>query len=239
MEVINFVYQQDVYYWSLNEDILRRLISDYIRHIKNGRYGVSAPAQHKTDVFSRARKSLNHQVDSQTYRRAKKVRNEPQDHRKTLVKMDDPNITMEEYIRLEEERARRRGEVYNWETAMYGKIWDDEDVYDLRSVETEFPTIDQTINLNRDDFGHESNEDENNNKKKNNNKNAKKRKRKPSERIVYRADPVKNGTKNMNLHWPKCDFNHMNEESLKPKKLSLTKDTNGDGEGCSSGTLQN
>ncbi|GJY64094.1 hypothetical protein Tco_0465554 [Tanacetum coccineum] len=30
---------------------------------------------------------------------------------------------MEEYIRLEEEKARRHGKVYNWETAMYGKIW--------------------------------------------------------------------------------------------------------------------
>ncbi|GJV46349.1 hypothetical protein Tco_1430885 [Tanacetum coccineum] len=39
-----------------------------------------------------------------------------------LVKMDDPNITMAEYIRLEEEKARRRGKVYNWETAMYAKI---------------------------------------------------------------------------------------------------------------------
>ncbi|GJT68448.1 hypothetical protein Tco_1019928 [Tanacetum coccineum] len=55
--------------------------------------------------------------------------------------MDDPNITMEEYIRLEEEKARRRGKVFNWETAKYGKIWYDEDVHDLRSVETEFPAI--------------------------------------------------------------------------------------------------
>ncbi|GKE05255.1 hypothetical protein Tco_1397273 [Tanacetum coccineum] len=55
--------------------------------------------------------------------------------------MDDPNITMEEYIRLEEEKARRRGKVYNWETATYGKIWYDEDVHDHRSVETEFPAI--------------------------------------------------------------------------------------------------
>ncbi|GJX49084.1 hypothetical protein Tco_0275929 [Tanacetum coccineum] len=55
--------------------------------------------------------------------------------------MDNPNITIEEYIRLEEEKARRRGKVYNWETAMYGKIWDNEDVYDLGYVETEFPTI--------------------------------------------------------------------------------------------------
>ncbi|GKC57564.1 hypothetical protein Tco_1085162 [Tanacetum coccineum] len=55
--------------------------------------------------------------------------------------MDDPNITIEEYIRLEEEKARRRGKVYNWETATYGKIWCDEDVHDLRSVKTEFPVI--------------------------------------------------------------------------------------------------
>ncbi|GJU32692.1 hypothetical protein Tco_1176281 [Tanacetum coccineum] len=52
-----------------------------------------------------------------------------------------PTITNEEYIRLEEEKARRRGKVYNWETATYGKIWDNEDVHDLRSVETEFPAI--------------------------------------------------------------------------------------------------
>ncbi|GJS38954.1 hypothetical protein Tco_0563997 [Tanacetum coccineum] len=55
--------------------------------------------------------------------------------------MDEPNITMEEYIRLEEEKARRRGKVYKWETATYGKIWDNEDVHDLRSVKTEFPAI--------------------------------------------------------------------------------------------------
>ncbi|GJZ99568.1 hypothetical protein Tco_0672119 [Tanacetum coccineum] len=57
------------------------------------------------------------------------------------VKMDNPNITMKEYIRLEEEKPRRRGKVYNWKTATYGKIWDNEDVHDLGSVETEFPTI--------------------------------------------------------------------------------------------------
>ncbi|GJU86603.1 hypothetical protein Tco_1294149 [Tanacetum coccineum] len=54
--------------------------------------------------------------------------------------MDDPNITMEEYIRLEEEKARKHGKVFNWETDKYGKIWYDEDIHYLRSVETEFPT---------------------------------------------------------------------------------------------------
>ncbi|GKF49181.1 hypothetical protein Tco_0142432, partial [Tanacetum coccineum] len=55
--------------------------------------------------------------------------------------MDDPNITMEEYIRLEEEKARKHGKAFNWETAKYGKIWYDEDVQDLRSVEIEFLAI--------------------------------------------------------------------------------------------------
>nr|GEZ48848.1 hypothetical protein [Tanacetum cinerariifolium] len=48
---------------------------------------------------------------------------------------------MEDYIRLEEEKGCRNGKVYNWETATYGKIWYDEDVHDLRSVETEFSAI--------------------------------------------------------------------------------------------------
>ncbi|GKD96580.1 hypothetical protein Tco_1380477 [Tanacetum coccineum] len=55
--------------------------------------------------------------------------------------MDDPNITMEEYIRLEEEKAQKCGKVFNLETAKYGKIWYDEEVHDLISVETEFLAI--------------------------------------------------------------------------------------------------
>ncbi|GJT86773.1 hypothetical protein Tco_1068490 [Tanacetum coccineum] len=55
--------------------------------------------------------------------------------------MDNSSITMEEYIMLEEKKTRRHGKVYNWETAKYGKIWYDEDVHDLRSIETEFPAI--------------------------------------------------------------------------------------------------
>ncbi|GJV89797.1 hypothetical protein Tco_1533735 [Tanacetum coccineum] len=55
--------------------------------------------------------------------------------------MNDPNITMEEYIRLEEAKARRHGNVYNWETTTYGRIWDDDEVHNLRSVETEFQAI--------------------------------------------------------------------------------------------------
>nr|GEX99500.1 hypothetical protein [Tanacetum cinerariifolium] len=57
------------------------------------------------------------------------------------VNIDDPDLTMEQYIQLEEENAHRRGQVYNWETATYGKIWYYEDVHYLRSFEKEFPAI--------------------------------------------------------------------------------------------------
>ncbi|GKB44842.1 hypothetical protein Tco_0889784 [Tanacetum coccineum] len=46
--------------------------------------------------------------------------------------MDDLNVTIEEYIRLEEEKAQKRGKVFNWETTKYGKIWYNEDIHDLR-----------------------------------------------------------------------------------------------------------
>nr|GEY50403.1 hypothetical protein [Tanacetum cinerariifolium]GEY53783.1 hypothetical protein [Tanacetum cinerariifolium]GEY69025.1 hypothetical protein [Tanacetum cinerariifolium] len=55
--------------------------------------------------------------------------------------MDDPDITIEEYVQLETERALKNGKVYNWKTATYGKIWYDEDDHYLRFFETEFPAI--------------------------------------------------------------------------------------------------
>ncbi|GKB02727.1 hypothetical protein Tco_0830816 [Tanacetum coccineum] len=61
--------------------------------------------------------------------------------------MDDPNMTMKEYIKFEEEKAHRRGRVFNWKTATYGKVKVDDSLYNLGSVEDEFPTIviDDTI----------------------------------------------------------------------------------------------
>ncbi|GJX32263.1 hypothetical protein Tco_0242118, partial [Tanacetum coccineum] len=42
---------------------------------------------------------------------------------------------------FEEEKARKHKKVFNWETAKYGRIWYDEDVHDLRSIENEFLAI--------------------------------------------------------------------------------------------------
>ncbi|GJZ13347.1 hypothetical protein Tco_0548577 [Tanacetum coccineum] len=55
--------------------------------------------------------------------------------------MNNPNLTMEEYIRLEEEKAHKHGKVFDWQTATYGKIRVDDDLHNLSSVEAEFPAI--------------------------------------------------------------------------------------------------
>ncbi|GKE97847.1 hypothetical protein Tco_0021198, partial [Tanacetum coccineum] len=52
--------------------------------------------------------------------------------------MYDPNITMEEYIRLDEEKARRRGKVYNLETATYEAISYEPMVSPLNDNEIDF-----------------------------------------------------------------------------------------------------
>ncbi|GJX99762.1 hypothetical protein Tco_0356781 [Tanacetum coccineum] len=56
--------------------------------------------------------------------------------------MDDPNITMEEYIRLQEEKSQRVGRTFNWQTAIYGKVkyYEDEDDC-FTNFESEFPAI--------------------------------------------------------------------------------------------------
>ncbi|GJS09477.1 hypothetical protein Tco_0366273 [Tanacetum coccineum] len=55
--------------------------------------------------------------------------------------MNNPNITMEEYIRLEEERAQRRGETFNWQTTTFGKVRDYDEEECFTDFETEFPAI--------------------------------------------------------------------------------------------------
>ncbi|GKB04859.1 hypothetical protein Tco_0833054 [Tanacetum coccineum] len=57
-------------------------------------------------------------------------------------KINDPNITIEEYIRLEEEKAQRHGLMFNWQTTTLGKGKNYEDEDDcFTDFETEFPAI--------------------------------------------------------------------------------------------------
>ncbi|GJZ65889.1 hypothetical protein Tco_0622585 [Tanacetum coccineum] len=63
--------------------------------------------------------------------------------------MNDPNITMEEYIRLEEEKSRGRGKVYNWETATYAIVFDD--AFTSEVTLSSKPTV-SPLNDNKIDF---------------------------------------------------------------------------------------
>nr|GEX29373.1 hypothetical protein [Tanacetum cinerariifolium] len=56
--------------------------------------------------------------------------------------VDDPNITMEEYIILEEEKSQRHGRTFNWQTATYGKMGYFKDMDDcFTNFEAEYPAI--------------------------------------------------------------------------------------------------
>ncbi|GKE75566.1 hypothetical protein Tco_1537607 [Tanacetum coccineum] len=55
--------------------------------------------------------------------------------------MDNPDMTMDEYIQYETEKALINNHVYNWKTAKYGKIWYIDDINYLGFFETKFSAI--------------------------------------------------------------------------------------------------
>ncbi|GJS22116.1 hypothetical protein Tco_0450748 [Tanacetum coccineum] len=55
--------------------------------------------------------------------------------------MEDRDMTMEEYVQYETEKALRNGKVYNWETATYDKIRYVDDINDLIFFEMKFLAI--------------------------------------------------------------------------------------------------
>ncbi|GJX50251.1 hypothetical protein Tco_0277096 [Tanacetum coccineum] len=56
--------------------------------------------------------------------------------------IDDPNITMEEYIKLQEEKALSCGETFDWQTSTYSKFeYCEEEDDSFTNFETEYPAI--------------------------------------------------------------------------------------------------
>ncbi|GJV38104.1 hypothetical protein Tco_1410581 [Tanacetum coccineum] len=55
--------------------------------------------------------------------------------------MDDPNITMEEYIQLIADKAQGRDQMFNWETATYGKVYCEDEDDCFTNFEAMFPAI--------------------------------------------------------------------------------------------------
>nr|GFA38242.1 hypothetical protein [Tanacetum cinerariifolium] len=54
--------------------------------------------------------------------------------------MDDLNITIEKYIILQTKNAQRYGQMFNWKTATYGKVYC-EDLNYFTDLETDFPAM--------------------------------------------------------------------------------------------------
>ncbi|GJY24394.1 hypothetical protein Tco_0398052 [Tanacetum coccineum] len=54
--------------------------------------------------------------------------------------MGDPNITMEEYSKLQAEKAQRHGRMFNWEITTYGKVYCDNLEF-FTDFEADFPSI--------------------------------------------------------------------------------------------------
>nr|GEU38099.1 hypothetical protein [Tanacetum cinerariifolium] len=54
--------------------------------------------------------------------------------------MDDSNVTIEEYMRLQTKNAQRHGETFNWETTTYGKVYC-EDFNSFIDFKADFPAI--------------------------------------------------------------------------------------------------
>ncbi|GKB44356.1 hypothetical protein Tco_0889298 [Tanacetum coccineum] len=137
-------------FWSLNEDILKIYYSDY-QYAISIKEDTAYPCLHSPKT-TKERRSIRH-IQKKSRRRIEDIICEYSGRYQTCKKlqyavsnpldnpMDDANITIEEYIRLKEEKAQKRKKVFNWETAKYGKVWYDEDIHDLRFVETEFPVI--------------------------------------------------------------------------------------------------
>ncbi|GJX83046.1 hypothetical protein Tco_0332527 [Tanacetum coccineum] len=138
-------------FWSLNEDILKISIlttntpypSRKIRRIR------ACTHQKTTKETSSIRR-----VQRRSIRRIEDIVCEDSGRYQTW--MNNPNITMEEYIRLEEEKARKRGKVFNWETAKYGKIWVSSlnDEIEFRILFDDFDDEDYTVVFDKNSFSY-------------------------------------------------------------------------------------
>ncbi|GJT58755.1 hypothetical protein Tco_1002288 [Tanacetum coccineum] len=111
-------------FWSLNQDILKITILKTNTSYQSRKIRLICVCTHQRPQRNKAQ----YTVSRDTQYAVSKI-------------MDEHSMTMEEYIKLEEEKARRRGQVFNWQTATYGKIRVDDDLYNLRSMEAEFPAI--------------------------------------------------------------------------------------------------
>ncbi|GJV36275.1 hypothetical protein Tco_1408752 [Tanacetum coccineum] len=95
-------------FWSLNKDILKITVLTT-----------------NTPYLSRKIRRIRACTHQRPLRKHDQYAVSREDQYAVLEIMDDLNITMKEYIRLEEEKARNCGKVFNWETAKYAIAFND------------------------------------------------------------------------------------------------------------------
>ncbi|GJT01941.1 hypothetical protein Tco_0823110 [Tanacetum coccineum] len=111
-------------------------------HLLMAMYSSLVPSEYREETLraEESGKEKGKEIDGSSLVNMIEDEGDPRINEYILNQLVKPRI-VDYVIKLEEEKAHRRGKVYNWKTATYGKIWYDEDIHDLRSVETEFPAI--------------------------------------------------------------------------------------------------
>ncbi|GJW52176.1 ribonuclease H-like domain-containing protein [Tanacetum coccineum] len=111
-----------------------------VKHLKEGRYGYLFA--HLRARFM-PRKSFDTLADNLHDMKFERNTIPQTTCRTPTVRLRDQDDPHDDAHPEGENSAKRQktSDYYDWETATYGKIWCDENVHNLRSVETEFPTI--------------------------------------------------------------------------------------------------
>ncbi|GJV85174.1 hypothetical protein Tco_1525072 [Tanacetum coccineum] len=126
-------------FWSLNEDILKITILK-----TNTPYPSRKIRCIRACTHQRPQRKLVQYVISR------------EDQYAVLEIIDDLNITIEEYIRLEEEKAQKHSKVFNWETAKYGKICSLNDEIDFKISFDDSNDEDYTVIFEKNSFSYKS-----------------------------------------------------------------------------------
>ncbi|GJV11576.1 hypothetical protein Tco_1353117 [Tanacetum coccineum] len=108
--------------------------SNFHKQLTTNHNSVRATYQHFLTWFHSTNKYLEIQMEQKT----------SQVSRQLAICTEAKTTILMMMLHPEGENSAKRqktSDYYDWETATYGKIWCDENVHNLRSVETEFPTI--------------------------------------------------------------------------------------------------
>ncbi|GJR38860.1 hypothetical protein Tco_1214544 [Tanacetum coccineum] len=145
------------------QNLADHLTKELTRDLVLKKIGVSVPALHKEKKRTRRRTKSYLTYPGEFIRREQVgLAGDLGSTNNVLIpllgKMDNPDLTMEEYIELEAKKARRHGRTFNWETATYDSEKDIDKV-NLPRSDVIIKQLGDDIDANVDTESHEFNED--------------------------------------------------------------------------------